>query len=262
VLRLLGGATHGELAVVVEPLLGHAEAGTRDYALEQLLDLDFQDGEVRNVLLSGLARGRVEVRKGILRSMEDLSEAQVRSILPGLIRVIQEDRDAEVREKAIWVATKPFSSVPRELVPALEKAMRDPSERVRTAAAGVMNRAQGQAMEQRLGEIVQGTKDAGVAPALAKALLEDSSQRVRVRASMALGKLPVRDASEEVIRALVQAIGQDKSAAVRAAACATLSRRTYRSAEATLPALTAALNDPDEVVRAEAAEGLRQVKAR
>jgi HEAT repeat protein len=104
-----------------------------------------------------------------------------------------------------------------------------------------------EALRTRLGE------DGGSAAGLARALA-DASPELRAAAAWALG----RSAGSAAVPALERGLADDASAAVRAAAARALGTMGESSRRA-MPALFAALADPSESVRYEAAQALMKV---
>jgi hypothetical protein len=215
--------------------------------------------------------------------------------------MVQADPDREVKKAALSLAGL-ITTPSKELLAAVEKAMKDADEEVRSRAAMVMNVAQHRVVEGKLKQAkgVDGVKavlaEAGGAPAagligalrtgateqeraqaaqalgqmaiagdaaataLAEAVLKDPSAKVRFRAASGLADFSgMRDSTVAVIKTLLEGLKRDQGPSARAEIYRALWKHARHNAEAAtlvLPVLEAALQDPEDGVRAQAKEGL------
>jgi hypothetical protein len=100
--------------------------------------------------------------------------------------------------------------------------------------------------------VLSGRADADKIDDLTRALMQDSSYKVRVQAALVLGKL----GDKRAVPALIQAL-RDENETVRGVAATSLGRMGDRSAAAAL--MVAVSNDPSEFVRREAKKALESV---
>ena len=119
-------------------------------------------------------------------------------------------------------------------------------------------------------ELVGPNKSTKVLPALTAALRDDTEERLREAAAVALGRLGERQGSrapndrvsfEAPREGLIAALRTDKSGKVRRAAAEALGRLEAVEAAPAVDVLAAALKDPDPATRTAAAESLRRIGA-
>ncbi|HET6837623.1 MAG TPA: HEAT repeat domain-containing protein, partial [Gemmatimonadales bacterium] len=158
------------------------------------------------------------------------AEASLRSLLPDLITLLG-DTDPRVRRRAAAaVGTLGDAST----VPALLAAFPDPSSEVSEAVAVAVSRL-----------------DPDAVRGLAEALVDSPDVESKLALIRTLGRSPADP------QPVLHRLRLDPSPAVRAAALASLARRTRRSGEGldrVLPAIESGMGDPDELVRATAVD--------
>lgn len=193
-------------------------------ALTQLVTT--KDAALAAALLSALSSTEAVTREAILRA--DHGAEYAKRMEPGLVRVIQEDSDKDVKLAALGLATA-LEPPSKALLAACEKAMKDPDESVRNRAAMAVNRFQHHALEGQIKQAkgVEGVQAAlaaaatsGPAAGLIKTLRTGSTEQDRAQAAQALSAMSV--AADAVAPALAEAVVKDPSAKVRFRAASSL----------------------------------------
>jgi HEAT repeat protein len=159
-----------------------------------------------------------------------------------LVDALGAEKEARVRKEIIAAMSK-FPEVCALGVDPLAAALKDPDPAVKVAAAEALAQAGGQTK----------TKAQSAAPALVP-LLKDADTKVRTAAVYALGRIQPEGASA-VAETMAEMLGAEKDANLRHELTAALGLLAEKS-DAVVKALTAALADPDDEERRQAARVL------
>lgn len=223
-----------------------------------------QDIEVAKLIEKLTKDESAQQRRSAARALGDLGKRGVTAI-PALVRAL-EDPDSSVRDEAENALIRFGEAAVPEVLPKLK----DPDEFVRLRAVSVLGRI-GPEAKEALPEIELAKNDSSqfVRNAAIEAdfrirvevkslvpLFKDKDEEKRLYAVKACGFLgPL---AKPVLAELSQALRTDKSKEVRREAAKSLAK-LGRDARDAVPALTAALNDPDDTVKIHSLNALAEI---
>lgn len=240
----------GALPVTVVEALKDPDADIRRDAVFVLLRFAWLAEDALPALITALQDADVKVRGGAaltLSSWPAYTGPMAKDAIPVLIRVL-EDMDEDIRQAVIEVFRNIRPPQPQEAIPALIKALNDVNESVRSGAVGALGNAE---------------PTENVIRAISAALY-DANIGVRQDAVFVLGKFArngIVSAPKEAVPSLIAMLRDSKQGAeVRQDAVEVLAHIGPGAADA-VPALIAALRDPESFIRRDVAWALGDMGA-